>query len=461
MNDELQVRELLATAAELPDEVRPPVASLLQRSRRRRARRTRLVTATAAVAVVAAAGLPAAIHAAETAPYRPGGGRALAGLFGPLPASTGPAATMIAGFRWSRLPPSPLGGRSQPIVAWTGRELLELAEIRNGATIESGAAFSPATGRWHLIAGTGQRNIGFTNAVSVWTGRQLFVTDGQVQSCAIVGSAAARCGPQAGLYDPAANRWTQTRLPAAMEGLDLTAAIWTGRDVILAGANSSRGRLGVAAYDPATGRWRMITPVLPAGHPVEDLAMTATASRLFLWSMWTRVHTSSAGPGGQSGVDVLSLGADGIWRDVTGRWPQRVTVTAPLSTSTAILVPPGQVWCGNLCSPPYTSFPGYFADPVTLARTGIPAGPLGNLDPAFVWTGRAVIAVNEDASVGTGSSHLTVGPGDMALFDPGTRRWQRLPTPPGYPRLSAVLPVWAGTELLAITARGQLLALHG
>jgi hypothetical protein len=353
MNDELQVRELLATAAELPDEVRPPVASLLQRSRRRRARRTRLVTATAAVAVVAAAGLPAAIHAAETAPYRPGGGRALAGLFGPLPASTGPAATMIAGFRWSRLPPSPLGGRSQPIVAWTGR------------------------------------------------------------------------------------------------------------DVILAGANSSRGRLGVAAYDPATGRWRMITPVLPAGHPVEDLAMTATASRLFLWSMWTRVHTSSAGPGGQSGVDVLSLGADGIWRDVTGRWPQRVTVTAPLFTGTAILVPPGQVWCGNLCSPPYTSFPGYFADPVTLARTGIPAGPLGNLDPAFVWTGRAVIAVNEDASVGTGSSHLTVGPGDMALFDPGTRRWQRLPRPPGYPRLSAVLPVWAGTELLAITARGQLLALHG
>jgi hypothetical protein len=463
MNDEQQLKDLLTAAAELPGEVAPPVASLLHRGRRRRARRTGLVAATAAVAVLAAAGVPATIHALRAPPYRPGSTGT--GLLGPLPAQGGPAAAQIAGFRWSRLPASPLGPREDPLLAWTGRELIELGGLHKGGTTEDGAAFDPATGRWHRIASVGSRNIGFVNGVSVWTGRQLFVSNGQNESClppkGSGGGTPANCFPHAGLYDPATNRWTQTRLPNAMSGLELMAAVWTGRDVILAGVNTNLGRLGVAAYDPATGRWQMITPVLPAGHPARAVAMTATTSRLILWSLWDRVH----GSGLSSGIDVLAAGSDGAWRDVTGGWPQHVTITSPQFTGTQILVPPGQVWCGDACSPPYASFAGYFADPVTLARTTIPKGPLGSLGPAFIWTGRAVIGVNESTSSGTGSSsggsHTTLSPGISALFNPATRRWQSLPKPPGYPNLSAVLPAWAGNELLMLTARGHLLALHG
>ncbi len=121
MNDELQVRELLAVAAELPDEVRPPVTSLLQRGRRqrdpahrarRRDRRRR----------GAGGGRPPGDHpraAARPVPARPAA--AFAGLFGGLPSGspTGPAAARIAGFRWSGLPPSPLGARS-PGPSWPG-----------------------------------------------------------------------------------------------------------------------------------------------------------------------------------------------------------------------------------------------------------------------------------------------------------------------------------------------------
>ncbi len=445
MNDEMQVRELLALAGELPDEVRPPVTSLLQRGRRQRTRRTGVVAVTAAVAVLAGVGLPAIIHGPRPAPYRPGRPGAFAGLFGGLPSGSpaGPAAARSAGIRWSGLPASPLGPQSRPVLAWTGRELIELGGARNGSTISSGAAFSPATGRWHLIAGVGHGGIGLADAVSVWTGRQLFVAG----------------GTRAALYDPAAGRWTPTRLPAAMGGLNLNDAAWTGRDVIVAGTSSSRGRLGVAAYDPATGRWRMITPLLPSGHPVRFFVMTATASRIILWSMWDVVHGNSSGFSDVSGVDVLALGADGTWRDVTGRWPQHATVNDALFTGTEILIPPGVIWCGTRCSSTVAGTPAYFADPVTLARTGISAPPLGESD-AFIWTGRAIIALDQGVNITSLGGRTEARPDDMALWDPGTGRWRRLPAPHGYPRLAAT-PQWVGRELLTLTARGQLLVLRG
>jgi hypothetical protein len=430
---------------------------------------------TAAVLVVAVAAGLAAVGCGPTPP----GGRVPAGLVATHlgPPVTGPPSARIVRFRWSRLPASPLGPRSEPLLAWDGTELLELGGLKNGATTYGGAAFDPATRRWHLIASPGPRNVGFSNAVSAWTGRQLFVANGQSESCVAAragGGTPPRCvPPQAGLYDPAANRWSAARLPQPMDGLAMAAAVWTGRDVVLAGVNASRGRLGVAAFDPVTGRWQMITPVLPAGHPPRLAAMVATAGRLIVWSLWDRVTPSGNGFADYAGVDVLALSSDGTWRDVTGRWPQNRQVTAPVFTGRAILVSPGQVWCGTACSPPYSSEPGYFADPATLARTVIPPGPLGMADPAFVWAGHAIIAVDLDASIGAHAGQGALRPDDMALWNPAARQWLRLPAPPGYPRLAATggfipaseatpqaTPVWTGTELLALTATGHLLALN-
>jgi hypothetical protein len=458
MNDERQIKELLMTAAELPHDIQPPVARLLRQGHRRRARRTTLMAATAAVAVLAAGGIPAAVHALRAAPGQPGGG----GLFGPRPpASAGPAATQLARFRWSTLPPSPLGTRDYPVVAWTGRELLEFGGLRKGHITGDGAAFDPATGRWHRIAGVGPRTMGFLGAPSVWTGRQLFVANEACPPPKDGSGPPASCPPRAGLYNPVTNRWTRTTLPGGLYGLDVQTLVWTGRDVILAGVNFNNGRLGVAAYNPATGRWRTITPAVPVGHRAESVTMTATTSRLILWSMWSR----GKGTRSPSGVDVLSMGPGGTWRDVTDRWPQHRTIPAAFFTGSSILVSPGQRWCSLRCREKTTStFPGYFVDPVTMARTTIPAGPIGSLGPEFVWTGRAILAVN-NTTIGTGSSsgnfHITVGPGLTALFDPGTGRWQRLPHPPDYPHVGLVSPVWDGHELLLLSASGRLLALHG
>lgn len=457
MNDEQQIRELLMTAAELPYDLQPPVARLLRQGQRRRARRTTLMAATAAVAVLAAGGIPATIHALRAAPGHSGG----AGLFGPRPAaSAGPAAAQLARYRWSKLPPSPLGKRTYPVVAWAGRELLEFGGLHNKHITGDGAAFDPATGRWHSIASIGSDS-GFLAAPSVWTGRQLFVGNESCPQPRSGGGTSASCWPRAGLYNPITNRWTHIRLPGSLDGIDVLSVVWTGRDVIVAGENFTSSRLGVAAYNPATGRWRILTPALPAGHPPGLVAMTATSNRLILWSMWNRGHGSST----RSGVDVLAMGPSGTWRDVTGRWPQRQMVGAPFFTGSSILVSPSQLWCSLSCREQSESyFPSYFADPASLARTTVPAGPIGRLGPEYVWTGRAILAVNNTTS-GTGGTggnfHITVGPGLTALFDPGTGRWQRLPHPPGYPHAGSVSPVWDGHDLLMLTARGQLLALHG
>src|SRR5579859_2686178 len=305
MTDEQQVRSLLTLAAELPDDVQAPVTSLLHRGRRKR--RVRAVSSVAAVVVLAAAAftLPPVIRAlSRESPARIGMGSH---------GNRGPTAAQLTHFRWSSLPPSPLGPRSQPLLAWTGKELIELGGGAQHAQQLDGAAFVPATGRWRGIAPppynvglqSGWTGRNYSSVVDVWTGHELFVTNGAFESCAGTGGVPASCWPHAGLYDPATNTWSSTKLPRPMYGLDLQSAAWTGRDVIIAG--TAHGRLSVAAYNPAANRWQMITPTLPAGHPPVALAMVATPDRVILWSLWSAARSSKNSSVVTSGVDVLAL----------------------------------------------------------------------------------------------------------------------------------------------------------
>jgi|SRR6266699_3837440 len=119
---------------------------------------------------------------------------------------------------------------------------------------------------------------------------------------------------------------------------------------------------------------------------------------------------------------------------------------------------PAEIWCGG-CSPPFAYTPGYLADPATLHRTVLPLGPLGDANPPFVWAGRAVIAVNLDATItGPGKHGLHIRPGDIAAWDPASG-WRTLPAIPARPNISAT-PIWTGTALLALTDQGRLLSLH-
>jgi hypothetical protein len=373
-----------------------------------------------------------------------------------VPAGAAVPRTSNAGFHWSSLRSSPLGPRSQPDLVWTGRELIELGGMRKSATTNDGAAYVPATGRWHKIAQV-RGNVGFWQGVTAWTGRELFVTNGVTASCT-GGEPVTICLPRAGLYNPVTNRWTTTPLPRPMDNLAPAAAVWTGRDIVLASVRTNRQEIGVASYDPAAGRWQMITPRLPAKHPILDASLVAAGDRLVLWSLWSRSAGNKNGTSLSWGVDVLARHGTGNWRDVTGNWPQDQTVPSPVPADRTILVSPGQFWCGDLCPGPFEPFDGYFVNPVTLHRSIIPGGPLIDVIPSFVWTGSRIIAVNLDGET-SGPSGPQIRPDDLALYNPATSRWFKLPAPPHRPDLDTI-PVWASSELLTLTTKGALLGLR-
>ena len=380
-----------------------------------------------------------------------------------------PAPTATAAFRWSALAGSPLGSRSGPLVAWDGRQLLEFGGlVGNGSRAASaGAAFDPATGQWRTLApvpaaaGVNLKDpTGLSlSLASVWTGAYLAVANGLVKSCA---TAASPCWTGVALYDPKANRWTALTLPKQLDGLEVTAVTWTGRDIVVGAVDTAAfgttgGRLAVAAYALAARRWQVITPAVPRRHPGRFLDLAYAGGRLLLWSQWDRVAKTKDGFSDYAGVDVVARSADGAWRNVTGSWPQQQTVPTPVRTPDGLLIAPGQIWCGVACIAPPSSEPAYFANPATLARKTIPGGPLGRAAPAYIWAGDAIIALDQYTQV-TGPG-ISIRPGDLALFKPATSRWTGLPAVPGHPSLS-VVPVWTGTELLTLTDAGRLFALH-
>jgi hypothetical protein len=451
MNDEQQLRALLLVAAEPPDEMRPPVQSLLQRARRRRTTRAALSVAAAATAVVVAFGavaVEALTHLSGPSSvtiHTPGG------LFGTLPpAPSGPTEGQIFKFRWSTLPPTPIGTHTSSTVVWADRELFQIY-YGVGSTPGAAAVYRPAAGRWFKIASPPRQDSNVVAGATVWTGHELFVADGRSE-CGQSG-----CATFVDLYSPAANRWTSTRMPKAMTLLAPQAAVWTGRYVIVAALPpQGGGGLAVAAYAPATGRWQMITPRLPRGHRSQGIAMVATSDRVILWSLWSHITHSKHGGAASSGVDVLATSQAGSWTDITGGWPQGYSVTDPVFTSHGILVSQGQIWCGY-CSHPPAVVPGYFADPTTLHRTTIRPGPLGAVEPSYTWTGQTIIAFDLNDMISGTPNHL-IRPDAVALYDPGRKSWHSLPAPPGKSFTLASEPVWTGSELLVLTSSGRLLA---
>ena len=395
-----------------------------------------------------------------------------------LPPAAGPAAAHpqarpaagpeIGRFHWFTLANSPLGAREDPIAAWADGQLLEFGgHVGNGPAASAGAAFSPATGRWRRVApvpaaaGVNSSDpAGLSlDPATAWTGRFLAVANGPGRHCP---AAAGNCWTGVALYDPVASRWSRLTPPRQLDGLEMSAVTWTGRDIVVgavdaAASGTSQGRLAVAAYTPATRRWRLITPAGPRRHPPRYLALADTGRRLLLWSLWDRVAKTKDGFSDYAGIDVLAMNANGTWRNTTGHWPQNQLLTSPARTPDGLLVSPAGIWCGIACSPPLVSEPGYFANPATLARKTIPAGPLGPAGPAYVWAGQAVIAVNLSAEIsGPG---ISIRPGDMARFDPVTSHWIKLPALPDH-QSPSVTPVWTGTELLTLTSAGHLLALR-
>ncbi|MGO9789902.1 MAG: hypothetical protein ACLP8S_10540 [Solirubrobacteraceae bacterium] len=373
------------------------------------------------------------------------------------PRSNPGSASTLARGHWSVLARWPLGTRYAPVVVWDGHQVLEFGGTAGppyggGAPQDTGAAYDPADARWRRVASV-PTVVEPINAASVWTGHQVFVFGGPPSSHELgLGCCVA------GLYNPASDRWTVSA-KGPFGQLNQPAAVWNGEEVILAGliGSANHSQLEVASYDPATDTWTELNPPISALHPPLALAMVDTNDGVLLWSLWGRGQPTGPASGVEySGVDVFRLRASGTWINVTGSWPQHHTVDEPVFTGQQILLAPGQIWCGLCSHPGPFNEHGYLVDPRTLRLTAIPPGPLDDLGPQIIWTGAAEISLNAGGEI-TGPSHVRVLPGDIAIWNPQTRRWTRGPRAPRQLIYDAAA-VWSGGQLFALAQDGHLLA---
>ena len=371
---------------------------------------------------------------------------------------TGPRAARLAHGRWRVLARSPLGRRANGTVVWTGRQLLEAGGETPGrfgdgvgGTVHTGAAaFDPRTGTWRTMDPLPNASLA-VNALPVWTGSSLFLL-AQPQSPAAISPALAA------VYNPAAGSWSPTP-PAPIDAPSVgAAAVWSGRRVVvatIAGDFVHGTTLTTAAYDPAAGEWSTIPLTLPRGHGAAAVAMVATRSSVVLWSLWSRSHEYSLGNFTiYSGVDVFRLVGHRWIRQRVG-WPQHRTVDQPLFTASRILLGASQIWCGICSHPAPIDTNGWTVDPATLRVSGLPHGPLDDLQPQILWSGAAEIALNAGGEIV--GPRVRMLPGGIACLDVREMRWYRGPRAPL--KIAFGMPaVWDGSHLLALAADGQLLS---
>jgi hypothetical protein len=138
---------------------------------------------------------------------------------------------------WRAIAQPALSPREDAPSIWTGKEWLLFGGRQGNAALADGAAYDPATDRWHALTPPISMHPG---AIAVWTGRVVAVL-----------------AKQGGwIYDPEADTWTDLPLQDTTGQVVFTsAAVWTGHDVVVIGYGDDLQTLTARTLDPDTRTW--------------------------------------------------------------------------------------------------------------------------------------------------------------------------------------------------------------
>jgi hypothetical protein len=217
----------------------------------------------------------------------------------------------------------------------------------------------------------------------------------------------------------------------------LGGAVWDGNEMLVVATLSdpvSYCREIVAAYDPSTDAWRVLSRVpMPKGCFEGSDKPVWTGHELLLWGIsnaaynpatdtWRHLPEPPAGAGGPSVV---------VW------------------TGTQMIG-----WGGGCCDQELADGAAY-----TLATNSwklLPPSPLAGRHATGVWTGSELIIAGGSGYTGfrPGGEPILVHFSDAAAYDPATQTWRKLPPMPvarggGYYTLDYAA-VWDGEEMLLV-----------
>ena len=162
-----------------------------------------------------------------------GGGHTTGGRYIPFTDQWFPMSTANA--------PSP---RFNNTAVWSGSAMLIWGGTFGTSSFNTGAGYDPATDTWTTLPTSGAP-AGRSHPGGVWSGAELIVWGGLV-GAGFPGPTPLGTG---GRYNPALNQWTSTTLEGAPSPRSGHTAVWTGRHMIIWGADVAGGRYAPSPTD--------------------------------------------------------------------------------------------------------------------------------------------------------------------------------------------------------------------
>lgn len=323
--------------------------------------------------------------------------------------------------RWRELPAAPIGYRDDPVVVWTGAELLVWGGV--GRARRTGAAYEPIARHWRSIAAAPM--VPDPSIPAVWTGTELLVWGGRVPGT----DRFSWPRNVAAAYDPAADAWRIVASPEGASGPTTDLSAWTGTEMLAWGwfEERARPRARLLAYSPATDTWRQA-----ADAPVSPGTGTMT---------WTGSELVVVGYGGAPDYDGMNAHAatytptTDAWRDL-GRLPMSGDgMPTAHATSGSVLLMNAYQWPDESVAVGEPANHDLVLDPVTGCGYAPTEAP---------WT-----SSTGSPSAWTGS--LLLFPGDRGLaYAPSTDDWKRLPRERGLRQPMIGSATWAGGRLFVL-----------
>jgi len=260
------------------------------------------------------------------------------------------------------------------------------------------------------------------------------------------------------IYNPATQSW-RVLPPSPLTQRTSATGIWDGDQAIVFGGFGSNGvpQFDGATYDPDTNTWHAI-PALPLSHRGSAVGATAAwaGTTLIVW-VTSEVRTTLTG----SSYSTTSSQEAFSWKPGASSWSEMPSTPSDVSVYGATAIWTGQEillfgtgGClpGESC-PARATGTGYALDPVTGIWTPILSNVVLVESVPETWTGQAVIALNQGASIG-GPSAPILSPGDGAAYDPTAQRWLVLPRGP-VQNLSEASVAWTGQQLVVWDGEGD------
>lgn len=246
---------------------------------------------------------------------------------------------------------------------------------------------------------------------AVWTGSELLWAGATDDNGTLVTLA----------LDVDTRTWRQLAPPPAGVG-EGSATAWTGTELIICCGGAPEGSV-TAAYTPASDTWRM----LPAA-PVSGYASAAWTGDRFI--VVTGNGAASLDPASGGWTTLPSPSQQSSFNKVAGRGHQIVVWPSPPSRTVAsgeILDPQRQDW-STLPDPPQRSWPAI---------------------PDVVWIGSELVVLGGLPAPSDGDSERLVG----ARYNPSANTWASLPDPlpeplSGESNLGSQVSLWTGQDLL-------------